>query len=111
MTKPEWGAKRVCISCSARFYDMLKKPIFCPKCGEEYVVCSPQKTKRSAAKVRSETPKKVLESVSAGSEDAADSDFLVEDDDALIEDTSDLGEDGDDMVGVIDHVDSDSKDE
>ena len=111
MTKPEWGAKRVCVSCGTRFYDMLKEPIFCPKCGAEYTNSLPQKTKKTASKARTESPKKVLETVSAASESGVDSDFLVEDDDALIEDASDLGEDGDDMAGVIDHMDSDKKDE
>jgi uncharacterized protein (TIGR02300 family) len=33
MTKPELGTKRLCASCSARFYDLLHTPITCPKCG------------------------------------------------------------------------------
>ncbi|MBP9752741.1 MAG: FYDLN acid domain-containing protein [Proteobacteria bacterium] len=33
MTKPEWGTKRTCMSCTARFYDLNNKPATCPKCG------------------------------------------------------------------------------
>ncbi len=32
MAKPEWGAKRVCLSCGARFYDLQREPIVCPSC-------------------------------------------------------------------------------
>ncbi len=34
MSKPEWGQKRDCQGCGARFYDLKKDPIICPKCGE-----------------------------------------------------------------------------
>ena len=36
MSKPEWGIKRVCPSCSIRYYDFNKKPIICPKCEFEF---------------------------------------------------------------------------
>ena len=32
MAKPDLGTKRVCPSCTARFYDLQKRPIECPKC-------------------------------------------------------------------------------
>ena len=32
MSKPEWGIKRVCPSCSIKYYDFNKNPIICPKC-------------------------------------------------------------------------------
>ena len=32
MAKPELGTKRLCGSCSAKFYDLNKSPIVCPKC-------------------------------------------------------------------------------
>ena len=32
MVKPDLGVKRVCPSCGARFYDLQKRPIECPKC-------------------------------------------------------------------------------
>src|SRR5271155_4978075 len=35
MAKPELGTKRVCVSCSARFYDLAKQPAVCPKCATE----------------------------------------------------------------------------
>ena len=32
MSKPEWGIKRDCPSCSIKYYDFNKSPIICPKC-------------------------------------------------------------------------------
>jgi len=36
VVKANWGTKRTCQSCSARFYDLNKGPIKCPKCGREH---------------------------------------------------------------------------
>ena len=33
MANPELGTKRLCASCGAKFYDLNKDPIHCPKCG------------------------------------------------------------------------------
>ncbi len=41
MAKPELGTKRVCQSCGAKFYDLSKDPIVCPKCGAIYEVVMP----------------------------------------------------------------------
>ena len=30
------GLKRICLSCSTRFYDMNKRPIMCPNCSTEF---------------------------------------------------------------------------
>jgi uncharacterized protein (TIGR02300 family) len=38
MTKPELGTKRVCTNCSARYYDLNRAPIICPKCGAPFEV-------------------------------------------------------------------------
>jgi uncharacterized protein (TIGR02300 family) len=32
LVKADLGTKRVCPSCNARFYDLQKRPIACPKC-------------------------------------------------------------------------------
>ena len=40
MVKAELGTKRTCPSCAARFYDLLKNPIVCPKCGANFVAAS-----------------------------------------------------------------------
>ena len=33
MSDPKLGTKRLCESCGAKFYDLAKDPILCPKCG------------------------------------------------------------------------------
>ena len=61
MAKPELGTKRLCGSCSAKFYDLSKTPITCPKCHsvlELAVVTSrsrPDSAARPAAAVKHET--------------------------------------------------------
>jgi len=30
------GTKRVCHACEVRFYDLARKPILCPACGEQH---------------------------------------------------------------------------
>ena len=41
MAKPELGTKRLCGSCGAKFYDLSKSPIVCPKCGTTFEVVAP----------------------------------------------------------------------
>ncbi|SNY91723.1 TIGR02300 family protein [Cohaesibacter sp. ES.047] len=33
MARPELGTKRVCGECGAKYYDLNRNPITCPKCG------------------------------------------------------------------------------
>ena len=37
MARAELGTKRLCGACSAKFYDLGKDPIICPKCEEVFV--------------------------------------------------------------------------
>ena len=37
MAKPELGTKRLCANCGAKFYDLNKDPIVCPKCETVFV--------------------------------------------------------------------------
>ena len=36
MANPELGAKQICPNCSAKFYDLGRRPALCPKCGETF---------------------------------------------------------------------------
>ncbi len=38
MAKLELGTKRLCAGCGAKFYDLSKDPIHCPKCGTVAVI-------------------------------------------------------------------------
>ena len=49
MVKPEWGVKRTCLSCSAKFYDMKRDPVVCPKCGAVLDIEALSKPRRSRA--------------------------------------------------------------
>ncbi len=47
MAKAEWGTKRVCPKCSAKFYDLKKKPATCPACAHSF---DPEAPVKKAAK-------------------------------------------------------------
>src|SRR6201999_3737147 len=36
LVKAELGIKRICPSCAARFYDLQRRPIECPKCAYSF---------------------------------------------------------------------------
>jgi uncharacterized protein (TIGR02300 family) len=36
LANPELGAKQICPNCSAKFYDLNRRPALCPKCGESF---------------------------------------------------------------------------
>ena len=60
MVKPEWGQKRQCQSCAARFYDMLRSPIHCPKCGTVFEPEAQLKSRRRAEPKVAVKPKAVV---------------------------------------------------
>ncbi len=37
MAKPDLGTKRLCAGCGAKFYDLNRTPIVCPKCETQFV--------------------------------------------------------------------------
>ena len=121
MAKPELGTKHQCQNCGAKFFDMNKDPIVCPKCGTVFQVVAAARA-RPAAKAAAEeeedtevaTPAGVevvsLDEVEAGEEKAAAEpvvdDIDVEDD--AEDDTADdpfleeEEEDDDDVTNLID---------
>ena len=108
MVKAELGTKRTCPSCAARFYDLLKEPIVCPKCGANFVAPSilPSKSDMPAMapapkKHEAETDETESADVELVSlEDAEEADES-DDETAGIEDV-DLGEDADAAEGEDD---------
>ncbi|MFZ1413519.1 MAG: TIGR02300 family protein [Defluviicoccus sp.] len=132
VAKPEWGMKRTCFDCGAKFYDLRRDPIICPNCSKVFDPERQPRVRRGSSVVREEVTVGAARSkdklaVVAGAveeelvgEEAADADPLEEaaegegeleeiasEDEALIEDTSDLGEDDDDIGEVMEHVDDD----
>src|SRR5580698_8254479 len=113
VAKPEWGSKRICPSCGARYYDLLREPVICPKCATPFDAEAFLKSRRS----RPAPPvEKELEPVGADEIDAeveteeAEEEAVPleeaeeEEDEELLEDASELGEDEDDMAEVIENV-------
>ena len=102
MAKAEWGAKRQCASCGARFYDLNRDPITCPECGALFELEALTRGKRVRAVARAEAVEKVVE---------ADDVVLVDDDDieddAVLAPEADDEDDADVAVPVVDEdVDS-----
>jgi uncharacterized protein (TIGR02300 family) len=54
MPKDEWGVKRVCPTCSTRFYDLRTDPMTCPNCGATFTIES-----LTAVKAKALRPEKV----------------------------------------------------
>jgi len=118
LAKPEWGTKRICPSCGARYYDLLRDPVVCPKCSTPFDPEAFLKARRSrpAAPVEKElepvgadeidpdVEKEEADVVEDEEEDGVPLEEAEEEDEELIEDASELGEDEDDMAEVIDNV-------
>ena len=119
MAKPEWGTKRICPSCGARYYDLLREPVVCPKCSTPY---DPEALLRARRARPAPQVEKELEPVGRDEidadleteeietvededeEEAVPLEEAEEEDEELIEDASELGEDEDDMAEVIENV-------
>jgi len=70
LVKADLGTKRACPSCNARFYDLTKRPIECPKCGFSYEPEALFKQRRS----------RVAEPAEASAVNAAETEDEEEDD-------------------------------
>ena len=93
MAKPEWGVKRICQSCGARFYDLQRTPIVCPKCETEFDPEAWMRSRRVRASEKAKAPKPaVVEQETTEDEDDDD----LEDDAVL-----DADEDEDNAVADI----------
>ena len=77
MAKPDLGTKRLCAGCGAKFYDLNRTPIVCPKCETVFtpVVTAPR-TRPEAAKP-APAPAPVAEAVVP---ETADAEFVSLDD-------------------------------
>jgi uncharacterized protein (TIGR02300 family) len=121
VAKAEWGTKRICPSCSARYYDLGKQlgDIVCPKCSTQFDPEAFLKTRRARVAA---IPEKEVEPVAAEDVEIADADAEAadgeegvaadgdeEEEEELIEDASELGEDEDDMAEVIENVEDEEE--
>jgi uncharacterized protein (TIGR02300 family) len=132
LAKPEWGLKRTCFSCGARFYDLRREPVVCPVCNAVHDPARQPRPKRSGAAARDEqipvaAPSRagrdeevqddqVMEGDADELEEAADGgeesdiDDLGSEEGEIIEDASELGEDDDDIGEVMEHMDDEMED-
>ena len=115
VVKAEWGSKRICPSCGARYYDLMKPlgEIVCPKCSTQYDPEAFLKTRRARVAA---VPEKEIEPIVAEEVEAVEEVEAIEEgepvaaadgedeEEELIEDASELGEDEDDMAEVIENV-------
>ena len=134
MAKPEWGIKRTCFSCGARFYDLRRDPIICPTCSTVFDPARQPRPRRSGAGARDEAvaapalagaavagrgldeetteegAETEVEELEEGADSDEDMDDLSNEDSEIIEDASELGEDDDDIGEVMEHVDDEMED-
>jgi uncharacterized protein (TIGR02300 family) len=106
MAKPELGLKRVCVACGTKFYDMMRAPAICPKCGTEQPAEQP-KLKRAPAPVDDRAKKRAVVP-EADAEEALEVD--ADEADEAIEDAEEL-EDADETLGEDIEVESDREEE
>ncbi|MBB2200149.1 TIGR02300 family protein [Gluconacetobacter tumulisoli] len=107
MAQPNLGTKRVCVSCSARFYDLNKNPVVCPKCGTEQPADVPRIRRAPDAAAVAPVKPKDDDADTAVDLDADDADG----EDDVMEDTSDLDDDDDEISADIDvSTDNDEND-
>jgi len=95
VAKAEWGTKRTCQHCGARFYDLRRSPPTCPACGAAQ---APEAPSRSSAAKAARKAAPGPSPMAADDGDDLDGDVG---DDELIEDASELGEDEEDMSEVL----------
>jgi uncharacterized protein (TIGR02300 family) len=122
VAKPEWGIKRHCQSCGAKFYDFGRSPIVCPACGTVFDVETLTRSRRARPAARETAEEEPAahdedlateDQVEGADELEADEDEDVvapdedEEDAAVIEDASDLGDDEDVSEVIDDDLDED----
>jgi TIGR02300 family protein len=79
VVKADLGTKRVCPSCGARFYDLSKRPIECPKCAYAFEPEALYKQRRPRQPEAAETGNTVE------AEEEEDETVENEDEDAIVE--------------------------
>jgi uncharacterized protein (TIGR02300 family) len=123
VAKPEWGSKRICLSCGARFYDMNREPIVCPACSTVLDPIAQNRPRRSRAAPKlaavaavvdpeeavvaepdeeievDDEDEEVIAAAAAEDEEEAEEEEAEDDGESAIEDVSELGDD--DMADVI----------
>lgn len=91
MASPELGAKQICPNCSAKFYDLTRRPAHCPKCDTEFDPEEAVKSRRGRSRPANyeddETPQNVEKENDGFEEEADDTPEIDQamEDDAVVE--------------------------
>ena len=79
MALPELGAKQICPSCQAKFYDLNRRPAHCPKCSHDFGPDGAVRTRRVRARaapagrdIEDEAEDQVLETGAEAEEEEED---------------------------------------
>ncbi len=109
MTKAELGTKRVCAGCSAKFYDLRREPVVCPKCGTPVKAAKSEPAKPTTADAGKDKPEVTKESdeVEVVSLEALADEEDIPDLDDDVEDIADDDADDDTFLETDDDDDSD----
>ena len=98
MPKDEWGVKRICPTCSTRFYDLRTDPMHCPNCGATFTLES-----LTAVKAKALRPEKVKpEPVDLEDLPEIEADDGIETDDDLDDEILEDEEDNVDLEEIAD---------
>jgi uncharacterized protein (TIGR02300 family) len=74
VAKPELGTKRLCGNCGAKFYDLSKDPIVCPKCHTVLELAAAGRGRPEPVAARAAAPAAAEEEVAAP--EVADAEFV-----------------------------------
>jgi uncharacterized protein (TIGR02300 family) len=119
VVKPEWGIKRLCQSCGARYYDFLRTPIVCPSCGTTFDSEAVLKSRRARPlPVDDVKPKARKKEVDEEAEDVEDEveeeEDLDEEEDVIDDDDTEISsddEESDEPAKRLPDVDVDDEDD
>ncbi len=113
MTKPELGTKRLCPSCGAKYYDLNRDPITCPKCGTIFEIVAAAPARSVAAPKSKPKPAEKVAAASETEEDEVDPNLvsLEEADEEAAGGTSEADSVDDEEFGEIDTDIDDSADD
>jgi uncharacterized protein (TIGR02300 family) len=92
----ELGTKRTCPSCASRFYDLLKNPIVCPKCGVSFIAAAILPSKGDYPGAAPPPMAKPREKVEVEESENADVELIS------LEDVEEDGKDDDETAGIED---------
>ena len=78
MVNPDWGIKRTCHSCGAKYYDFKKKAPECPSCNTLFDPEALLKSRRRAMETEDEVEETESDEVLENTDDLGGDDVEVE---------------------------------